>query len=828
MKLRVEFLKGENRDNEWKGAFWFQSDTEDFQIYSVIRIASEANVNLEIIAKTFWNDLQDSFIDLVKKHSDMALRLEDAVWKMKAKTEALLSRDSVIMEKGIDMEMGILVFCENVAYCAVIGESKILIYRNERMSDISQALIDSNLTGFVKFGSFKLEPEDRILLVISKNLSLNFADLTNAAKELNINLLNNNITKNLDCVLFLGSEILDWYQEIAKTTDIEEITPNQNNPGLENESEFPEESNFEKQPKDIKKESAEEIFPDKEYSFPYQEPKRTNGFLGSIKSRFKFSNRATDSIITNNEADLKKRVAKEDGMFKKEEHIDLEPKRRIRIKLDLNIVKLAVKKALTFLVSIPAKLSNYLKNNKSTYLHIIKNLFGGIKKFLNYLWQLFQREIIGTSDRRDFFIKSKRRSRNRKILAIILTIIVVFLFFSFRDAENKRMEQEYKDKILTTIKQLEVSQTEVLNQSGLDSSKSEPLKTELANKLNQLTVDAQKEIKRITGVSENEKKYATYIANLNKIIQKNQEILDKLNNVFTVNNSNIKIIADLEKLFPGSDIKDIEFSGGNIYAADSGNNAIYKIPINSGEETRMIVQDLESPSLLAKSVDGDIIVYDNSNSGAIGKIYTKESDRFERFATLIYSSIGNVKAVDIYSGNDALYELRTFPNPYIFKREREGAGYAPGGANYITINPPNWREDSDFSKGLDIAAPYELYVLIEGSGIKRYLSGGENTLTPDLYKNFSTEDITSLSNARAIDARGSYMAVSDPENKRVLLFNIESNESKSLLFIGQYIYRGEEEVLETQKEILINELSANNLEIYVLDQNRVIGLSFQN
>lgn len=825
MKLRVEFLKGENRDSEWKGAFWFQPERENFQIYSVIRIASEANVNLEIIAKTFWNDLQDSFIDLSKKHADMALRLEDAVWKMKAKTEALLSRDSVIMEKGIDMEMGITVFSDNVAYCAVIGESKILIYRTERLSDISQALIDSNLTGFVKFGSFKLDPEDRILLVISKNLSLNLDDLTSAARELNINLLNNSVAKNLDCVLFLGSEILDWYQEIAQTSDIEKITPTEAIPSPDNSTEFPEESSFDNR---TEKENIEPDFADFEDSFSEEKPKRADGIFSGIKSRFKFSKRADSSLTVGKNAMYKELNLDDKVLLEEEEFPDLEQKKKRIVKINLNAAKLAINRAATFLFSIPSRISNYLKNNKSTYLHIIKKFFNGIKKLLNFFWRLFQREIIGTSDRRDFFIKSKRRSRNRKILAIVLAITVVFLFFSFRDAENKRIEQEYKDKVLTTIKQLETSQTEILNQSELEASKAEPLKTELTSKLDKLTLDAQKEIKRITEVSENEKKYATYIANLNKIIQKNQEITDKLNNVFTVNNSNIKIIADLEKLFPGSNVTDIEFSGGNIYAADAGNNAVYKIPINSGEETRMIVQNLESPSLLAKSVDGDIIVYDNSNSGAIGKIYTKESDRFERFATLPYSSIGNVKAVDIYSGNDALYELRTFPNPYIFKREREGAGYAGGGANYITINPPNWREDADFSNGVDIAAPYELYVLIEGKGIKRYLSGGENTLTPDLYKNFSAEDVSSLSKAKAIDARGSYMAVSDSENKRVLLFYIESNESKSLLFIGQYLYRGEEEVLENQKEILINELSVNTLEIYVLDQNRVIGLNFQN
>lgn len=831
MKLKIEFLKGNNTEAEWSGVYGYQSDEEkdSFELYSVCRIFSTADINLEIIAKTFWNELQNSFLELGKKHTDIALRLEDAIWKMKAKTEALLSRDATIMEKGIDMEMSVIIFAQNVIYCAVIGESKILIYRNNKLVDISKALVDLNMSGFVKFGSLKLEPADRILLSVSKGLNDEKTEsIKKTMEELDISVLNFLETETGSCAMILGSDSLDWPGLSNQNISVETTEPTI----VDSFTKRPEES-FEDKTEQINEPIQEEIdttIISDEVDNPAQAYGKT--FAG-FNSKFKFLKRGNRKITSNNnlpEGNL------EEGesitsftSFSKEKELPRENiLQKVIKKIRLKNVKIAILAIFSFVKRNISKIINYFKNNKSTYLQVVKNIFALLEKLIGALVELFKREIIGTSDRRDFFVKSKRRSRNRKLLAAFLAILVIVLFFSFKDAEFKRQEQETRNGILAEITKLETAQQEVENKTLLDAAKNEPLKSELILSLNDITRRAEEQDTKIKKIEDGEKKYAQFIANLNRITQKNIELEDKLNNVFSVNITNVEIISDLTSLFPGAKIEDIEFSGGFIYAVDSQNNCVYKTPAVASVDAKVVVSQLEAPFLLAKTVDGDIVVYDNSNSGAIGKIYTKENDRFERFPALAYSNIGNVKSVDIYSGNDALYELRTFPNPYIYKREREGAGYVGGGANFVTVNPPNWRSDSDFSSALDIAVPYEVYVLIEGKGIKRYLGGDANTIEFATYINLTEADFAALNQATALDVRGEYLAVSDPLNKRVLLFHIQNNEIKNLAFVSQFIFRGDEELFSKQKEIIINQISPTSIEIYVLDDGKIIGLNFQN
>ncbi|MCA9381328.1 hypothetical protein KC678_03620, partial [Candidatus Dojkabacteria bacterium] len=118
-------------------------------------------------------------------------------------------------------------------------------------------------------------------------------------------------------------------------------------------------------------------------------------------------------------------------------------------------------------------------------------------------------------------------------------------------------------------------------------------------------------------------------------------------------------------------------------------------------------------------------------------------------------------------------------------------------------------------------APYEIYVLAQDLGVRRYLSGGPNTLERQTYINLLDSDFTAMQKATALDVTTNYMAVGDSINKRVLLFQVQDNEQKNLLFTKQYIYEGSDsEIFTDIKEIKIVDGYG-----YVLDGNRIIRLA---
>ncbi len=833
MKLRAEYIIGKEQGNEWSGIYGYKPIEENEQkveMFAVMRLQTEVeSASLERVAKLLIEELEQAFFEEGEKNKDEIIRLEDSVWKVKSKMDIILSREAEIVEKGLDVEMGIVVIENEILYAAVVGESKILIRRNQNLVDITKALVDANMMGFVKTGSLKMESNDRIALMTSKAFEYSYDTINTILDKLNIQKLGEIKEKPGIAALILAKEELQWQVEDPKVQqeqkDLLADLPVAGAPAaaetltddIDDNQETKEIENFED---NIQKKADLNKFYEKEPDAePLQKSKSvsTKANLG-IKDKLNLGKSKLLSTFnelssklkarSNSNADIEKSNIEDEGSEELEyieDEEDLAKEAGFKQKLFSTTKALGNSSKNIY----KSKIKPLFKDNQKTYVKVIRDISTIIKNLISNVAAVFKKEIIGSGDRRDIYLRGNRTKRNRRILAIILVIAVVLIFFALRDAEAKRKENERVQTAKSKLIQIQNDADSIASQVEVAKTQDEQKKNLILNKIDSIEGDITKQ-----------KKESLFLDELAKVNMKLEDSRDNLLLIKAVTPEEIQLIADVGKLFPDATLSDIVYSDGFLYVSDSSRGVIYKLEINLNATPKAIATGLTQPLVLVKNVAGDIIVYDNDSNSSMGKVTVKD-EKFTRYPNLTPNIIGKIASAAIYSGNDALYEIHQ-NHQQIFKREREGAAYKTGGALYITANPPNWKTDPSFVNAIDVAAPYEIYILVKGSGLERYLAGGSNTLAYESYLNFMQKDFDSIKDAACFDISGKYMAICDPLNKRVMLFEIQDTPEKNLVFLRQYVYRGNDTTFSTQKEIAVND---TNNTIYVLDGTKIIKLS---
>jgi hypothetical protein len=345
---------------------------------------------------------------------------------------------------------------------------------------------------------------------------------------------------------------------------------------------------------------------------------------------------------------------------------------------------------------------------------------------------------------------------------------------------------------------------------------------------------------QITTTSSTPTNKSTYLAQLDALEREillyqddtlQPEVLESLLNQIAVQKDTLlsrerfvqpEIVADIGSVHADANLTDLEYASGNLFITDSARGVVYKTGIQLNSTIAEHLTGLTTPFLLEQNIGGEVVLYDNDASSSIGRFDPNTPESLSRYVGLPKTEIGSVKEVSIYSGNNALYEINV-THGQIFKRADIGGDYLGGGSLYTSVNPPNWKTDQALKSAIDIEAPFEIYALIDGVGLQRYLGGGENTLPADSssYLNTSTEDIASIANATALAVNGEYVVIGDSTNQRVLLFKIVENGTgnKPLEFVKQFVYDGDQSIFQN-----INEVIVEGSQIFVLDGKRVIRL----
>lgn len=858
MNIRTEFLVGKQKRAECSIVYGYRPEEEmnTTELFGVMRISSNSeNIELEKLAKVLFEELQMSFYS--SKNDSTIVDLEDAVWKMKSKMDIVLSREDEIAKTGIDIEVGICVIEKHFLYAAVVGESKIFIKRGDSFVDISKGLIDTNMMGFVKTGSLKLEEDDRVCLCTSKASSLGNDFIELALAELSLGKIENFRNESGVALLILASEGLNWKKE-----DYGEVTPAvQEIPhmGETQEKDFtPEEDHIdtESQGETITEEGkrAEEYFDripedfvkgeeDEPTTLEFDKGVEHNGEHAvddDVDNLANIPTRSAFQVIGANLGKLKMGAVNKFGQLKSKVQEAREERKRKKEESAEEATKLGEEegeyitdentnsyknlnnkgenevhqsKIVAFFSGVISGLKSFWKNkiavlfkdNNKTYAKFLRDIGRRIQSFFGGIWEWFRREVIGTGDRRDVYLKSKRRKRNRWILIIAVIVIGIFLFVAIRNRQFALKEQERIDGVRAQVSDIQTQVETLSNQVDTVKTQDDQTKTSY---LSQLT--------NLTSTIETLKQQNLFLDDLSSVEIAIQASEDAVQFISPFTES--QIISDFGKLYPDANLTDIVYLEGNLYISDVGRNNVYQLGTALNSQPVQFATGFTQPQFLIKDIDNNLIFYDNDPTSSVGKISISENGKVTRYPGLSPSVIGKVTDAAIFSGNDALYEIHQ-NHQQIFKREKlDDTTYNTGGAVYDTNNPPNWRTDPEFGDAIDISVPYDIYVLIKGKGLRRYLAGGDNSLTYDNFVNFSRKDYDSLIGATCMDISGSYVAICDPLNKRVLLFTMDDSAQQNLTFIKQYVYRGNEAIFTSLKELAINDSGRS---IYVLDGSKV-------
>lgn len=839
MQLRADFLVGSQSPNSWAGVYGFKPEDsiEPLELFAIIKLASASEeTGLEPLAKMFLDELQN-YLFVEGKEGDYIIRLENAVWKMKSKMEMLLSSDERYTQNGLDIEIALTLFDRNFLYVGVVGESKIYIKREDRFVELSKGLSDGNMMGFLKTGSLELEPGDRLVLSTSSATELGLGSIESAISNLNIDNLSSLATSEGIGVLLLADEKDNWsaktvVDEIpagvdsatkedgsanyipiqAEDFDDELITPTEVvDEGLELE---PQEDHEYANSEDILVEEPTrlntEIIP-----LTAQENELPQGrlMINSLKGKLASGISSGKTQVSNLRSKLQTR--KESTQSQDLDGDLMDPDYDSGESATANSIAEEGNKVVVILKSIGSKLKvfaqtkliPFFKKSNKTYVKYLRDVIILIIKQLKRLFIWFKKEFIGggMDDRRDIFAKAKRRKRNRIILVVLVIVLSVFIITTINDRNAQLAEEARVEGIRNDVDGYQAELDDLVRQSAvnLDDAK----KDSLIQQLDTLNTKL-----------ESQKREDMFLDEIASQQLKITQTKDKITGA--VGFTQPQIIADLGKLYSDANLTDMVYTQGNLYASDKARDTVYQFGTNINSEVNQFVTGLNAPFTMTTNVDGDIIFFDADSSSSVGKI-TVGDGQVTRYPGLSPAVIGSVTKATIFSGNDALYELHQ-NHQQIFKRDKNGSEYVGGGAVYNTQNPPNWKTDPELGSAIDIDVPYEIYVLIRGKGLRRYLGGEENTINQATFINTSKKDFDSLASATAIDIDGKLLAVADPTNRRVMLFSIQDNDAKNLVFEKSFVYRGNDSsIFKNIKEVVVNESSQN---IFVLDGTGVIRL----
>lgn len=807
MQLRADYVVGSQSQNSWSGVYGFKPDgsIEPLELFAIIRVASTSKEErLEALAKMFLDEVQH-YLFTEGKEGDYIVRLENAVWKMKSKMEFLLASDERYSQNGLDIEIALALFDRNFLYLGVIGESKIYIQRGDRFVDLSRGLTDANMMGFLRSGSMELEPGDRLALATSLSASNGFSNIESAISQLNIKQIDAISKLEGVAVLLLGEEKDLWFKEeiVAKPEVIEEEVPEIVEEFEDNSSAkyIPiQEEDFSEDTGDLTNQELNDVSAQNQEVEPLQmNPRlenqvRAKKVASHVQTLFQKGleiGKSHAKKINNSIQDLKARRSSSEYTEVEESDIEVAPS-ALRSNLQKNLQN---------------KVLPFLQNSNKTYIKyardIATRLFNGIKAFLSW----FKKEFIGggIDDRKNIFAKAKRRRRNRIILVVGVVLLVIFTVNGINNRNAELAEQSRVQGIESRVNSYKSQLDQLVKESA--GSLDDAEKASLISELDTLRTNL-----------EAQKRDGLFLESINS----QQDTIAKTKDLITgtVPFTQVQVIADLGKTYSNAELEDIEFTKGNLYVSDNERGVIYQIGTSINSNVNQIATDLNGPSTLAVNVAGDLIFYDSSNTSSIARLNV-DSGEVTRLPGLPTAVIGNITNAYIFTGNDALYEIHQ-NHQQIFKRDKNGDTYVGGGAVYNTQNPPNWRTDPEFGSAIDIDIPFEIYVLIRGKGVKRYLAGGENTINQNTFINTSKSDFDSLSNATAIDIDGKILAVADPTNRRVIIFSIQDNDTRNLVFEKSIVYRGNDSnVFKNIKELVVNESSRN---VFVLDGTSIIRL----
>lgn len=841
--LYTTFRLSKPNKRNWSSVFGYKpindrSAMELGGMYAILSLASEIDFSLDHIGGMIFDELQQAYFGEEDGSASMQ-RFEQTLHAVKRKIELILDQEEKLAESGVDLQMSVVVFRDNVLYAAVVGEAHIFVQRESQLNEISGVLADPDMDGFMRSGSLRLNKGDRVLLATDNIDSDNSFSLIQEDVD-KVQLESLNVSRG--AILLIGYHAEPELQPIVATEAEVNID------AVSSAEPIDEELNLANIDNDIVAAEVETL--DVEQDIPEVSQSRASriklpnfgfgrGTTAPVASDVSSSVAAGMPAVSNKSAvrgaqmehhidsdtgmvytPMREGMSVEDVITTEEDDIETEmenqsimpgsdeytddyanydlPAPTNKVGAVLNTVKekllAAVKAVVALIASVDWK--GLAMNIFNLVRTIIARLRGqntvyaagargvGLQRMPNY--------------RRNRMAYDPRRKRLAWAAAIVIGVVII-LGIRQTSLDNERRSQ------ITALEQqvnrlgVDIEQLKLDAETAANSSQAE-VKQQVVTSASSIIA----ELKQLAG---NELATPEIKSKSSQLQNNAQTAADRALKVKAI--AQAQIVNNLAANFPGADPADLEIVADNLYVADKARNVVYRMQTQLGSQASAVLADLTQPYLLTKDTQNNLVVIDKNAQSTVG-VMTVSNNNFRRVAGLGLSVQGELSGANIWT-NRALYTLN--PSEQAIVRQVQV------GQNYETpkYSTP-WRRDPEFAQAIDMEVDYEIYVLIKGVGLKRYFNGQPNEM---VFRGLLPSDETAMRDATAFKVTPTMLFVADSVNQRILVFSADPNDAKSFDYVSTYVYRGDNGAFKNIKEIVVKD---DNSQLFLLAGTSVIRI----
>lgn len=817
MEIKTAFKIGKPTPSSWSGVFGHRPEDRLGQhkygeMFAVLSLSADMEFEAQRVGGLLFDQLQSAYFAPETEEIDI-MHFERSLLSIRERVAEILEREPELAEVGLDIELATVAIRGEVMYVGVVGESRIMVCREEDFAEISGALIDPEADGFLRSGSLFIQVDDRIALATSKaydqhtNRSWKESLVGFNVDELHHDqgaaiLIGNNIKLAEKPVIVpviepklekkakveeLETEVVESSEENVEIeqTESETVIDRQTDSEM-NDTEFEDDANF----------SDEEEYEDEELA---DEP-QWKVMLGKARVAAETGfQKVRTAVMMRRERLPDEESDDEDTDYDYADDNDdyeMDVPRTSNVRSRDNLRGTAVS----------GRASDALARIRE---YDYSGLMGKIRFYANKAWKRLQ-ALFFTLDELVSRVMGKqsygrgRRAPNTRFWLVVLVIAFALIFFGVRSAISESERGARVQAISTEISGYETQ----INQLGIRADAAS-LSTAASADKEKVITDLNKLASSIRTTSQKADITADQKSKLDTISSTVSTKLDAVTGVRAFTQP--QVVTDLATYFSNANPTDIQFASGQVYIVDKARGVVYRADPNIAAEPGEFVSGLTSPYLITATPEGDLVIADQNADSAIATL-DAETKNVKRHPGLSLARMGTLLALVVWENNGSMYNINGVKQS-IFKQESIAGNFQ------LPNDGAPWRLDADLARAVDIYVDGSIYALIKGKGLVRYFGGEPAQLQ---LNGLLSGDLSSIQQADAFEMVGDELFIADNAGKRIIKFKRNTSAGEAVFdFVEQYVYKGSESVFTNIRDITFQSQARK---LFVLDGAKVIRL----
>jgi hypothetical protein len=816
--IQKKYFIGKSTSGVWSSVYTYKPQSREIrethgEIFATICLKGPKDFSLPTAGNMLLDRFHEAYFE--NKTDKVLIALEKALLETGKYLQKILENDSAA-DIGIDLNLIAMVINGDVIYVSSLGKGKLYAYRDNELTDLSEALRDPTGEGLVREASLVAKKGDVYLLGTPEmdqeilkdefqSVAQEFSEQPLKTKiyqnEANIGLLivGYNIDRNRQPVtkpapVAIPVQEVEQKEEFEKepeelTPVVPEVTPDDNviseavYTGMAAEGSL----DLAKDQTDYQEETPEFAKP---VSKPAGTPLKTKfagaigkgktkltGIFGGLKERFAKRKRSRVSVEQESAQDLMREpeLIPEDvtigEMIADEHKQETQVPQRSRMDQTERI------------------------ENRKTYQVVLVRIRDFIWKLLVGIKRLVWDKWLGMGPSDNIYLRSAARKRKWGFLVILILVIAGLLYYSIQgmvDNQKQMAKDETAAGILTEAKGMITTAKSSADLLAKTTNREDGIAQVLTDlQTAQAKLDQAKASTKLTA----------------EIATQEQQILaikDELSKSIVL--TSLNLLTDLGDKFPGANPVDMVLVNKKLYVADAKYNNITSVDY-SGNRVQL-AGGLNIPRSITADDQNHLIVLDSDPDKQIGLV-NLDTKVVDRLAASSESKVGGATQVEFANigGEGRIYLLDN--------RDKSILYYSRTKTSYTTAKTRNTMDELATAKDFQVIDG-KIYLLMQKDlGLYR-----DTNQKQDQMNLIGLKTGDNMLKATALYVDGVYVYVADPANKRILIFNKTGYPDTP--FVAQYVYRGN----DTNAFTNIKEITADRdgQKIFVLDGSGIYVL----